>query len=51
MLDRMERRWQLMTLEEVKEFCAKATDESLWKATIEDPMMVTSDFFSGKKLR
>ena len=51
MLERKERRWQLMSLEEVKALCAKENDISIWHDAINDPMMVTSDHFSGKTLR
>ena len=40
-----------MSLEEVKALCAKENDISIWHDAINDPMMVTSDHFSGKTLR
>ena len=51
MLERKERRWQFLSLAEVKELCAKETDESIWHNAINDPMMVTSDYFCGKSLK
>ena len=50
MLKRKERRWQYLSLEEVKKIGAALNTETIWHDAIHDPLMVTSSRLAGKDL-
>ncbi|MBQ1504494.1 MAG: MoaF N-terminal domain-containing protein [Oscillospiraceae bacterium] len=50
MLARKQRRWPYLTLEEVKEKGRQLDTKSIWRDSLSDPMLVTSDALVGKKL-
>ena len=50
MLQRKERRWLYLTLEDVKEIGSQMNTETVWHEALVDPMMVTSTRLSGTKM-
>ena len=51
MLQRKERRWQLLTLDEVKAMGREVDTETIWHDALTGPLLVTSDRLAGKTMR
>ncbi|MBO4819163.1 MAG: MoaF N-terminal domain-containing protein [Firmicutes bacterium] len=51
MLQRKERRWLYLTLDEVKAIGAQMNTESVWHEELKNPMMVTDTRLSGTKMK
>ena len=51
MLQRKERRWLYLTLDEVKAIGAQMNTESVWHEELKNPMMVTSTRLAGTKMQ
>ena len=51
MLKRKARRWQLLTLDEVRAMGREVNTETVWHDALTGPMLVTSDRLSGKSMR
>lgn len=51
MLERKARRWDVMTLEEVRDFTKDATTLSVWNDDLQHEMLVRSDRLAGTQMR
>ena len=51
MLKRKARRWNYLTLEQVKEFGRREDTESIWHGALEGPDLTTTDRLAGRSLR
>ncbi len=51
MIKRKERRWDYLPIEHIHELAKTATTESVWNDDLNNPMLISSDAFVGKKLK
>ena len=50
MLERQARRWEYLSLDQIKELAKNTTSETIWGENLSRPNMVTSDILAGKEM-